>query len=126
MRNWFQLKKGILMSKNTNYRLELLQNVGKLISEKRNQEYGEPYQNLDRTVKLLHAYLGERKGVDLEPEDVAVIGILLKIGRLAHDTSKIDSWEDVAGYAAIGCEVMRIRTEEQGECESQTSVSLHV
>ena len=43
MRNWFQLKKGILMSKNTNYRLELLQNVGKLISEKRNQEYGEPY-----------------------------------------------------------------------------------
>ena len=110
--------------KKPNFRLELLQHVGKLISQDRNLEYGEPADNLERTVQLLRAYLGNRTGKDLKTEDVAVIGILLKVGRLAQDTSKIDSWGDIAGYAAIGAEVMRERTGTAGVSESNPSLSV--
>lgn len=110
--------------KKPNFRLELLQHVGKLISQDRNLEYGEPADNLERTVQLLRAYLGNRTGKDLKSEDVAVIGILLKVGRLAQDTSKIDSWGDIAGYAAIGAEVMRERTGTAEVSESNPSLSV--
>ena len=90
-------------------RLQLLEKVGKLISQDRNKDYGDPMDNLSRTCDLVKAYLGERKGTDLEPHDVAVLGILLKVGRLAHDREKDDSWADICGYSAIGFEVMKMR-----------------
>ncbi len=89
-------------------RLELLHQAEQLVSRDRNQDYGDPQINFQRTVDLVKAYLGERRGVDLAPEDIAVIGVLLKIGRLAEDRSKFDSWCDIAGYAAVGWEVIEL------------------
>jgi hypothetical protein len=53
------------------------------------------------------AYLGHRTGRELEAHDVAAFGIILKLGRLAHDPTKLDSWTDVAGYASIGYETIK-------------------
>lgn len=87
-------------------REQLLQEAGQTITQNRNLEYGEPEINMRRTVELVRAYLGDRKGLELEPEDICVLGILLKVGRIANDSSKKDSWADIAGYAAVGWEVV--------------------
>ena len=55
---------------------------------------------------MLRAYLGSRSGLELEPEDVCAFAIILKLGRLSHDSSKIDTWMEIAGYAAAGWEVV--------------------
>ena len=87
-------------------REQLLQDVSKIITGDRNREYGEPDQNIGRTYEMLRAYLGSRSGLELEPEDVCAFAIILKLGRLSHDSSKRDTWMDIAGYAAVGWEVV--------------------
>ena len=43
--------------------------------------------------------------VDIEPEDVAIMMGMLKIARLASNPQHMDSWVDLAGYAACGGEI---------------------
>ena len=87
-------------------REQLLQDVSKIITGDRNREYGEPDQNIGRTYEMLRAYLGTRSGLELEPEDVCAFAIILKLGRLSHDSSKRDTWMDIAGYAACAGDVL--------------------
>ena len=87
-------------------RARMLADVQKLVSQERNKEYGEPRQNMARTAAIMAAYLGDRPGSAFRAEDVAAFGIILKLGRLAENPHKLDSWRDVAGYAAIGYEVV--------------------
>jgi len=87
-------------------REQLLLDACKTISQDRNLEYGEPEQNIGRTCEMLRAYLGTRSGAELEPGDVCAFAIILKLGRLSHDSSKRDTWKDIAGYAAVGWEVV--------------------
>jgi hypothetical protein len=41
----------------------------------------------------------------LKPADVAQMMALMKIARLENDPSHLDSWTDLAGYAACGAEI---------------------
>ena len=87
-------------------RVQMLGDVQNLVSQERNKEYGEPRQNMARTAVMLAAYLGDRPGSAVRGEDVAAFGIILKLGRLAENPHKLDSWRDVAGYASIGYEIV--------------------
>ena len=82
-------------------RVEMLREVELLVSQNRNIDYGEPVQNMARTAEILAAYMGDRTGRSLEAQDVAVFGIILKLGRLAENPLHKDSVLDIAGYASI-------------------------
>ena len=88
-------------------RQQMLRDAEQLVSNNRNKQYGDPTENMQRTAEMMAAYLGNRTGRTLEPHDVAAFGIILKLGRLAHDPTKLDSWTDVAGYASIGYEAIK-------------------
>lgn len=78
-----------------------------LICGDRNNQYGPPGQDFLRTANILTS-LGYGKGDSnevLDPHDVAVIMIALKLSRLMWSSKKRDSWVDVAGYAGCGAEV---------------------
>ena len=82
----------------------MLKEVEQLICSDRNSSYGEPFDNMDRTAQMMRAYLGNRKGNSINSVDVAIFGIILKLGRLANNPEHSDSLKDVAGYSAIAFE----------------------
>jgi hypothetical protein len=63
----------------------------------RQDDYGDPSESFDRISKLWTAYIG----CTIDPVDVAVLLLLLKVSRCATD-SKPDTWHDMIAYAAIG------------------------
>lgn len=77
----------------------------------RGLNYGKPEDNFTRIAKLWNAHLGNRYfegfGGDttvalptLDASDVAMMMILMKVARLEHMPSHMDSVVDIAGYAA--------------------------
>ena len=85
-------------------RKELLAKAANVVTGERDAQYGGPEDNFERIATLWNAYLGEPN--KLGPEDVAIMMILLKIARLAASEYKsMDSWVDIAGYAACGAEI---------------------
>jgi hypothetical protein len=81
----------------------LLKDAATIIMGDRNAQYGDPTQDFARTATMWQTYLD---GIDreLEPHDVAVMMILLKVSRLAWSPNKRDHWLDIAGYAGCGFE----------------------
>ena len=67
----------------------------------REQDYGSPESNFGRIALLWNAYTGYA----FSPKDVAMMMALLKIARIATGTATEDSFVDLAGYAACGCEI---------------------
>jgi hypothetical protein len=63
-------------------------------------DYGHPYDNFKHTAALLNGYF-QRKlkpGEEIEPEDVGMVQILLKISRETN-VHKRDNLVDICGYA---------------------------
>lgn len=89
-------------------RSETLQAAEDLVNGDRNAQYGDPTQDFQRTADLWTSYLHgvmDRTGLlNLEPHDIAVLQILLKISRLTWSPNKADHWIDIAGYAACGAD----------------------
>lgn len=84
-------------------REETLDKAKEIVTGNRDQEYGSPENNFSRIAELWGAYLG----VAVKPTDVAVMMVLMKVSRLASSGGKnIDSWVDIAGYAACGAEII--------------------
>lgn len=78
--------------------------------------YGRPEDNFDRiaqlwTVHLRNRYAGGYGGDTtistpiITPDDVSMMMALMKIARLQNDPTHLDSWVDLAGYAACGAEI---------------------
>lgn len=90
-------------------RAGVLDEAKTLVTQDRNNQYGPPTQDFQRTADILHA-LGLRtlNGVGgatkLQAHHVALILAALKMSRLTWDPTKRDSWVDLAGYAACGYE----------------------
>lgn len=82
-----------------------------LVSGNRQKDYGNKWDNHLNIAKMWNAYLGG-KGVDtyLEPHDVALMMILLKMARtLTGDAfHKRDTYVDIVGYGAIAGVLARI------------------
>jgi hypothetical protein len=81
-------------------RQQILQQAEQLITGDRNNQYGPPTQDFQRTAQMWEAYLG----VPVKAHDVAALMCLLKLSRIAWQPDKQDSWTDLAGYAACGYE----------------------
>jgi hypothetical protein len=90
------------MGKTMNLRSQILTDAEKLINGDRNNAYGPPSQDFERTAIMWTAYLDGRK--ILEAHDVAAMMALLKLSRLSWQPDNRDSWTDLAGYAACGYE----------------------
>ena len=82
-------------------RATCLKKADECVNGKREQDYGSPESNFLSLAKLWTAYYG----VPFSPTDVAMMMALLKIARIQTGTATEDSFVDLAGYAACGCEI---------------------
>jgi hypothetical protein len=96
-----------------NKRSEILRTAETLVNGDRNRQYGDPKSDFRKIAALWETYLNgthERHmeeglpatQIFIEPHDVAVLMILLKVSRLSWSPEKEDSWADAAGYVACG------------------------
>ena len=92
-------------------RAKLLTEAADIINGDRNIQYGDPIDDFSLTASMWEDYLrrivvtrntdGE---VFLDPHDVAIMMMLVKVSRLAQSPEKKDHWLDIAGYAGCGWE----------------------
>lgn len=87
------------MTEEANPRSQVLSAAYQAVEE-RGDAYGDPHANFTQIADLWTAAFGWPVG----PRDVALALTLLKIARLQNGGG-IDSWVDIAGYAACGGEV---------------------
>lgn len=85
-------------------REELLQEAIKAITQQRNNTYGPPTQDFDRSAGVLNALGYQVNGLPLKPHDIAIIITAVKLSRLMWSPDHKDNWVDVAGYAGCGWE----------------------
>jgi hypothetical protein len=90
-------------------RARILRDAEQAVCSDRNEEYGEPIDNFGRWAGACNA-LGYRApgGRDLKPHDLAVIMGLGKLSRSVQSPDKQDTWVDLAGYAAVGYELVTL------------------
>lgn len=86
-------------------RSEVIREADRLINSDRNNQYGPPTQDFERTAAILNA-MGYRRpgGHKLLAHDVAILVMAVKLSRIVWQPDKRDSWTDTIGYAACGWE----------------------
>ena len=82
-------------------RANCLKKADECVNGKREQDYGSPESNFLKIADLWSAYYG----APFSANDVAMMMALLKIARISTGTATEDSFVDLAGYAACGCEI---------------------
>lgn len=85
-------------------RESILKEAALCVCQDRDKHYGSPEDSFSLIAELWNAYLDKKLSLTIHPRDVAIMMALLKIARLAN-SSKRDSWVDLAGYAACGGEI---------------------
>jgi hypothetical protein len=91
------------------HRAELLDEARQLVTSDRNNSYGPPHQDFQRTAAAANGYgYSGPGGRPLEAHDIAILVSLVKISRLMWTPGKRDSWVDIAGYAACGYECSQL------------------
>lgn len=76
---------------------DVLDEAKRITSGDRQNQYGPPDQDFQRTAQMWSAL----KGVPFEAREVAAFMIALKLSRQTHQ-NKRDNWVDIAGYARCG------------------------
>lgn len=86
-------------------RADMLDEARKLITGDRNNSYGPPTQDFQKSAEAATAY-GYRGpgGREIVPHDIAILVMLVKLSRLTWTPGKRDHWVDIAGYAGCGYE----------------------
>lgn len=85
-------------------RAEILRKATECVTGQRQQDYGSPEDNFTIISKLWSIYLG----MQISPEDVAMMMCLLKVARIATapEIPTEDCFVDLAGYAACAGEIV--------------------
>lgn len=84
----------------------VLDTAASAVLTNRQSTYGGPEDNFTRIQRLWNAHLENAGRIPvIQPEDVAIFLLLVKLARLAQTPTHFDSWVDIAGYAACGAEV---------------------
>ena len=87
-------------------REDILENAKICVCGQRELDYGTPENNFATIAKLWSAYVeASNRTCEFTPKDVAVMMSLLKIARIARGSS-LDSFVDLAGYAACAGEIV--------------------
>ena len=84
-------------------REEILSEAKKCVCGGRDYDYGTPEDSFQKIGTFWTAYLN--CAVKIDAEDVAAMMALLKIARISENPQHMDSWVDLAGYAACGGEI---------------------
>lgn len=89
---------------------EILDKARGCVCQDRNREYGEPEDGFKLIAALWEPVIREScvapgADVSITPEIVALLMALLKVARAAQNPGHLDSWVDLAGYAACGGEI---------------------
>ena len=84
-------------------RKRVLSEAERCVCGKREQDYGTPEDSFQKIGTFWTAYLNYN--VKIDAEDVAAMMALLKIARISENPQHMDSWVDLAGYAACGGEI---------------------
>ena len=73
----------------------------------RDLNYGKPEDNFSRVAARWRVHLFNRFGVDvaIDAASVALMMADIKLARLENTPGHLDSWVDLAGYAACGAEI---------------------
>lgn len=85
----------------------VLTDAEKIIYGDREKTYGHPSKNLNAIAVMWSAYLHSRGLLSssapdtMQPEDVAIMMVLLKAARLGNNPTHRDSLVDICGYAAL-------------------------
>lgn len=82
-------------------RADCLSTATDIVCKDRENTYGKPEDNFATIAKLWSDYLNTR----IDPGDVPVLMILLKVARVGSGNFKADNFVDIAGYAACACEI---------------------
>lgn len=82
-------------------RFELLTAAADIVAD-RGKAYGTIWENHERIAIIWTAILG----VEITPEQVVACMIGTKLARIAQTQDHMDSWIDIAGYAACGSELV--------------------
>ena len=91
-------------------RSEILDAARSIVTGEREKQYGKPEDNFATIGKLWEIYLSGRcvggdADISINPEDVAMMMALLKIARIKTGVGTVDSFIDLAGYAACAGEI---------------------
>ena len=90
-------------------RTECLETAKTIVNGARQENYGSPESNFRNIAEMWTTYFNISKNTedwyDITPTDVANMMILMKMARLMNKSDHEDSWVDIAGYAANGCEL---------------------
>ena len=81
----------------------VLEEAKRCVCGHREQDYGTPEGNFQKIGDLWSIYLD--CNVKIDANDVAAMMALLKIARISVNPEHMDSWVDLAGYAACGGEI---------------------
>lgn len=82
-------------------RKSILENAIKCVCGDGDKQYGNPEDNFAKIAEYWSAYLGK----EINAVDVAMMMSLFKIARIQTGTGTLDSFIDLAGYAACGGEI---------------------
>lgn len=77
-----------------------------LINGDRANDYGEAKMNHQRIADIWSIVLD----IEVTPEQVVACMIGVKLARLAENIDKDDSWIDIIGYAALGGEIVNVKS----------------
>lgn len=84
-------------------RVEILSAAAKAVETDRQATYGDAKENFDRIAQMWSVLTGG--ALDFKATDVALFMAAMKLSRLYESPDHLDSWVDLAGYAALGGEI---------------------
>jgi len=87
----------------------LLDEAAKIMDGDRQAAYGDAEASFARIAEYWSTFLSSKLDtrIELEPQDVALLLILLKVSRTGTSPTRADNWVDIISYAALGGEVTR-------------------
>jgi len=86
----------------------ILDEAKKLVSDDREADYGSAFESFNSIAELWSHFIRTKYliNIDLTAEDVGMLMVLLKVSRTATTQKfKLDSFIDIAGYAALAAEM---------------------
>jgi len=93
--------------------IEILDKVKKIVSSDRAKQNGDMVENHENISRLWTGYLQNKTklNINILPEDVANLMVLLKIARSQGGAFNIDDFVDMTGYSAIAGHITSKRHE---------------
>ena len=84
---------------------EICEKAAGLVAGDRNEQHGDKETNFRATADLWNTFLGSRLSTPIEPHEVALMMVLLKVSRVMAGKHNPDNYVDMAGYAGCGGEL---------------------